>query len=102
MCYCDDCMLVDICGCESYYDESLTFCADKHRYILKSELKDIKAEIQKYITENKNSNDLYLSGCGDGAYHVLAIIDKHIKENKQTVKMPISNGDEWQFMCDEC
>lgn len=43
-------------------------------------LENIKADIQKYISENKNSDDLYLSGCGDGAYHSLAIIDKHIKE----------------------
>ena len=25
MSYCDDCILADICGCESCYDESLTF-----------------------------------------------------------------------------
>ena len=46
-------------------------------------LEDIKADIQKYISENKNSDDLYLSGCGDGAYHALAILNRHIKENKE-------------------
>lgn len=34
-----------------------------------------KAEVKKYITENKNSDDLYLAGCGDGAYHALHIYD---------------------------
>ena len=33
----------------------------------------------KYITENKNSNDLYLCGCGYGAYRTLAIIEKNLK-----------------------
>lgn len=34
-----------------------------------------KAEVKKYIAENKNSDDLYLAGCGDGAYHALHIYD---------------------------
>ena len=34
-----------------------------------------KAEVYKYIAENKNSDDLYLAGCGDGAYHALHIYD---------------------------
>lgn len=34
-----------------------------------------KAEVKKYITENKNSDDMYLAGCGDGAYHALHIYD---------------------------
>lgn len=34
-----------------------------------------KAEVKKYITENKNSDDLFLAGCGDGAYHALHIYD---------------------------
>ena len=46
------------------------------------ELKKIKEEIKRYVDENKNSEDLYLSGCGDGAYHSLAIINKHITELK--------------------
>lgn len=46
------------------------------------ELENIKAEIQKYVAENKNSEDLYLAGCGDGAYHALAIINKRISELK--------------------
>ena len=28
-------------------------------------------EIRAYIVENKESEDLYLAGCGDGAYHAL-------------------------------
>lgn len=42
------------------------------------ELKDAdiyKAEVYKYIAENKNSDDLFLAGCGDGAYHALHIYD---------------------------
>ena len=34
-----------------------------------------KAEVKKYMTENKNSDDLYLAGCGDGAYHALHIFN---------------------------
>lgn len=34
-----------------------------------------KTEVKKYIVENKNSDDLYLAGCGDGAYHALHIYD---------------------------
>ena len=44
------------------------------------EIKKIKEEIMKYSAENKNSEDLYLAGCGDGAHHSLAIIDKYITE----------------------
>ena len=74
-------------GCYSftdgYYTEALEVLIDYYEVGLIEELVKIKAEIQKYISENKNSDDLYLSGCGDGAYHALAILDKHIKENKQ-------------------
>ena len=45
-------------------------------------LEDIKEEIKGYVAENKNSEDLYLAGCGDGAYHILAIINKRISELK--------------------
>lgn len=34
-----------------------------------------KTEVKKYIAENKNSDDLFLAGCGDGAYHALHIHD---------------------------
>ncbi len=30
--------------------------------------------LQPYIDANKDSDDLYLSGCGDGAYHALHTI----------------------------
>lgn len=33
-----------------------------------------KAEVYKYIEENKNSDDLYLAGCGDGAYHAMCML----------------------------
>ena len=28
-------------------------------------------EIRSYIADNKDSDDLFLAGCGDGAYHAL-------------------------------
>ena len=76
--YCDDCILVDICGSEGCYDESLTFCADKHRYILKSELKDIKAEIDDIEEPDHDFEGFYYR-----FNEVMKILDKHIKENKQ-------------------
>lgn len=45
-----------------------------------SVIEKIKAEIIQYFMENKDSEDLFLAGCGDGAYHALAIIDKAVKE----------------------
>ena len=85
MSYCDDCILVDICGCESCYDESLTFCADKHRYIHKSELKDIKEEIKTEIQDCQTAQgvDAWWNGKKYGLEEALDIINKHTKENKQ-------------------
>lgn len=62
-------------------NEYLLYNAIKHGTPLPKghgDLKDAdiyKAEVEKYITENKNSDDLYLAGCGDGAYHALHIYD---------------------------
>ena len=50
---------------------------------LEEELGSVKAEINQYITENKNSEDLYLSGCGDGAYHALCMLNKHAPKFKE-------------------
>lgn len=44
-----------------------------------SAIEKIKAEIIQYFMQNKDSEDLFLAGCGDGAYHALAIIDKAVK-----------------------
>ena len=31
-------------------------------------------EIRSYIADNKDSEDLFLAGCGDGAYHALIML----------------------------
>ena len=35
---------------------------------------DAEKDIRLYITSNKDSEDLYLAGCGDGAYHALMMM----------------------------
>lgn len=45
MSYCDDCIILDICGKDGCCDDAMTFCSDKHRFIHKSVIEDIKAEI---------------------------------------------------------
>ena len=45
MAYCDDCILIDICGAEDLMDEALTFCNDKNRFVPVSVIEDIKAEL---------------------------------------------------------
>ena len=47
MSYCDDCIILDICGKEGCCDEAMTFCADKHRFIHKSMIDKIRAEIEQ-------------------------------------------------------
>ena len=47
MSYCDDCILLDICGNEGCLDDALTFCADKHRFVPVEVIEDIKADIDK-------------------------------------------------------
>lgn len=37
---------------------------------------EVKPRIERYIAENKDCGDLFLSGCGDGAYHVLGMIEE--------------------------
>lgn len=73
-------------GCYSFsdgnYTEALEVLIDYYEVGIIEELEKIKEDIQKYVTENKNSEDLYLSGCGDGAYHTLATINKKIAELK--------------------
>ena len=35
--YCDDCILLDICGVEGCFDKSMTYCDYRHRFIDKKE-----------------------------------------------------------------
>lgn len=65
-----------------FNDEQAKIVAEYVQTFVIAEFEAVKAEIQKYVTENKKSEDLYLSGCGDGAYHTLAIINKRIAELK--------------------
>lgn len=62
---------------------------------LSEELGSVKAEINQYITENKNSEDLYLAGCGDGAYHALCMLNKHFPKLKEpnTKRSQMSNDE---------
>ena len=39
--YCDDCILLDICGVEGCFDKSMTYCDYKHRFIDKKEIKNV-------------------------------------------------------------
>ena len=48
MSYCDDCILLDICGKEGCCDASLTFCSDKNKFIHVSLLDRIRDEIAEY------------------------------------------------------
>lgn len=73
--YCDDCILIDICGKEDYYDDAITFCADKHKFIDKSVIKELRQEIDSYCSDNKDRND--------GLYIAIKIIDKYINEKEQ-------------------
>lgn len=43
-------------------------------------LDEATAGIERYISEHKKSDDRYLAGCGDGAYHALAIIKDAIRK----------------------
>ena len=45
-----------------------------------SVIEKIMAEIIQYFSQNRDSEDLFLAGCSDGAYHALAIIDEAVKE----------------------
>lgn len=75
MSYCDNCILLDICGKEGCCDEAMTFCADKHRFIYKSVFEDIKAEISKLQIYKLFEDTEKLVALDE----VLQIIDKHMR-----------------------
>ena len=73
--YCEDCMLLDICGKEGCLDDAMTFCDDKHNFVPLSVIEDIKAEIA----------DIYCGAYCDNPYtagevreRALEIIDKYV------------------------
>ena len=72
--YCDDCILADVCGVENNFDDATTFCDYKHRFIHKSVLEDIKAELNEL-----KSHYMPSSGVEWGIKMCLKIIDKHME-----------------------
>ena len=79
-CYCDDCILIDLCGREGCCDEAVKFCADKDKFIYKSVIEDIKVDIEKekelYNTDVSVNYIDY--GIKIGLNMALNIISKHI------------------------
>lgn len=77
MSYCDDCILIDICGKEGCCDESMTFCADKNKFIHVSILDKIKAEIEQLPTKTRTNWD---GCCPDIDYPEIEYVD--VTKNK--------------------
>ena len=78
---------------EDYYKDLICACcniSEIHKEFVKTAIEALKfqtepsgdlisremaeKEINRYIAENKDSGDLFLSGCADGAYHALCMI----------------------------
>ena len=80
MSYCDDCILLDICGKEGCCDEAMIFCADKNKFIYVSILDKIRAEIDGI--EINGQVDIHTSFIRTGDHvkqMALDIIDKYTK-----------------------
>ena len=82
--YCEDCILLDLCGLEGSCDDALTFCAYKSEFISRSVIEDIRAEIEEIRLDvhaelfKQGYSSFYLSGAHGALVRVLKIIDKHI------------------------
>ena len=77
MALCDYCNLVNICGLDGCMDDSLTYCADMNRFIERSVIEAIKADIRfSQKTDYKTHRKTY-DKC-------IAIIDKHISRKEQS------------------
>lgn len=77
MSYCDDCILLDICGKEGCCDEAMTFCADKNKFIYVSILDNIRDEIERKAHSGQWSGvTMY------GMLKAVAIIDKYKAESE--------------------
>ena len=74
--YCDDCILLDICGKEGCLDDAMTFCADKDKFIPKSVAEDIKDDIARRIS--KVGYDT-----GKGLAMAMCIINDHIRKEQE-------------------
>lgn len=78
MSYCDDCILLDICGKEGCCDEAMTFCADKNKFIHVSVFDKIRAEIEQEIAYKPMEMWDYRMGMTKA----LDIIDKYKTERE--------------------
>lgn len=79
MSYCDDCILLDICGKEGCLDDAMTFCGDKDEFIPKSVIEDIKSEIEAIEMEGMiDDRTRFIRGGEEVRHLVLEIISKHI------------------------
>ena len=75
--YCEDCVLLDLCGNEGCLDDALVFCDYKQQFIRRSVIEDIRAEInQEYLAEGHHT-DYWV-----GIDKCLEIIDKHTSGNE--------------------
>ena len=74
MSYCDDCIIRDICCAEGRYDNAVVYCEDKDKFIFKSVLEDIKAELNEL-----KSHYMPSSGVEWGMKIACEIIDKHME-----------------------
>ena len=75
--YCDDCILADICGCEGYSEDFVTFCSYKDKFIPKSVLEDIKKELLDNIRADTVETWDTLTSC-------ISIINCHINGKENT------------------
>ena len=76
MSYCDDCIIVDICGKDVCCCDAMTFCADKNKFIYVSILDKIRAEIaDQTLGTNPYKNE--------GLYEAIHIIDKYRAESEE-------------------
>lgn len=74
MSYCDDCILLDICGQEGCLDNAMTFCADKHDFMRRSVIEEMGKELRTVQKGIKDKNVLI------GFNMAVAICNKHCGE----------------------
>lgn len=79
--YCEDCVLLDLCGNEGCLDDALTFCDDKQKFIRRSVIEDIRAEIESKIEHGEFFD--YKDSRSEAFGIALEIIDKHINGKEE-------------------
>ena len=84
MSYCDNCILLDICGKEGCLDGAMTFCADKYEFIPKSVIEDIRREIEQIEINGFVDEKTMFTRTGTQVKTVvLDIIDNHISRKER-------------------